>query len=159
MVVAARPGLGTISHTLLTLEAARAAGLDVRAVVLTPWPAEPRAIERSNRATIAAEGDVPVAVLPEVELAPAALAAAGATAPRGRVAGPGPRRGGLGHDDLAPAGGDERDRAARRRARAPAGAGRSSACAATTRSTLRISNRAKAAPRQRRIPPPNGSHV
>lgn len=81
VVVAARPGLGTISHTLLTLEAARAAGLDVRAVVLTPWPAEPGAIERSNRATIAAEGDVAVAVLPVAELAPAALAAAGAALP------------------------------------------------------------------------------
>ena len=52
VVVAARPGLGTINHTLLTLEAARAGGLDVRAVVLTPWPREPGAIERSNRATI-----------------------------------------------------------------------------------------------------------
>ena len=38
VLIAARPGLGTINHTLLTLEAARAAGLDVRAVVLTPWP-------------------------------------------------------------------------------------------------------------------------
>src|SRR5262249_10647219 len=41
LVVAARPGLGTINHTLLTLEAARAAGLTVRAVVITPWPAAP----------------------------------------------------------------------------------------------------------------------
>ena len=39
VVVAARPGLGTINHSLLTVESARAAGLDVRAVVLTPWPA------------------------------------------------------------------------------------------------------------------------
>ncbi len=31
-----RPGLGTINHTLLTIEAARAAGLEVAAVVLTP---------------------------------------------------------------------------------------------------------------------------
>ena len=38
LVVAARPGLGTINHTLLTLEAARAAGLTVAGVVLTPWP-------------------------------------------------------------------------------------------------------------------------
>ena len=38
LVVAARPGLGTINHSLLTIEVARAAGLDVRAVVLTPWP-------------------------------------------------------------------------------------------------------------------------
>lgn len=47
VVVAARPALGTINHTLLTLEAAR--DLDVRAVVLTPWPAQPGVVERSNR--------------------------------------------------------------------------------------------------------------
>ena len=52
VVVAARPGLGTINHTLLTLEAAR--GLDVRAVVLTPWPAEPSAMEGSNLEILAA---------------------------------------------------------------------------------------------------------
>ena len=74
VVVAARPGLGTINHTLLTLEAARAAGLDVRAVVLTPWPEEPSAMERSNAETIAALGEVPVAYLPRIEPgAPAAL--------------------------------------------------------------------------------------
>jgi dethiobiotin synthetase len=58
VVVAARPGLGTINHTLLTLEAARAAGLDVRAVVLTPWPAEAGVMERSNRDTLAAHAPV-----------------------------------------------------------------------------------------------------
>src|SRR6202042_437706 len=42
LVVAARPGLGTINHTLLTLEAARAAALSVAGVVLTPWPRAPR---------------------------------------------------------------------------------------------------------------------
>ena len=52
VVVAARPALGTINHTRLTLEAAR--DLDVRAVVLTPWPAEPSAIEEDNRATLGA---------------------------------------------------------------------------------------------------------
>ena len=41
VVVVASPGLGTINHTLLTLEAVRAAGLEVRAVVLTPWPERP----------------------------------------------------------------------------------------------------------------------
>lgn len=64
LVVAARPGLGTLNHTLLTLEVARAAGLDVTAVVLTPWPDEPGAIERSNRDTIAVLGEVEVAALP-----------------------------------------------------------------------------------------------
>ena len=39
VLVVARPGLGTINHTLLTLEAARAAGLRIAGVVLTPWPA------------------------------------------------------------------------------------------------------------------------
>jgi dethiobiotin synthetase len=64
VVIAARPGLGTINHTLLTVEAARAAGLEVRAVVLTPWPAEPSAMEASNRATIASLGSVAVETLP-----------------------------------------------------------------------------------------------
>jgi len=78
VLVAARPGLGTINHTLLTLEAARSAGLDVRAVVLTPWPAAPGALERSNRDTIEALGGVEVATLATVApLTPAALATAG----------------------------------------------------------------------------------
>jgi dethiobiotin synthetase len=81
VVIAARPGLGTISHTLLTVEAARAAGLDVRAVVLTPWPDEPSAMERSNRSTIAAMAEVEVATLAPVGMAVDALAAAGATLP------------------------------------------------------------------------------
>lgn len=81
VVVAARPGLGTISHTLLTLEAARAGGLDVRAVVLTPWPHEPSAMERSNREAIARLGDVEVATLRFTGLAPEQLARAGADVP------------------------------------------------------------------------------
>lgn len=64
LLVAARPGLGTINHTLLTLEAARAAGLRVAAVVLTPWPDQPSTIERSNRDTIARLGGAEVATLP-----------------------------------------------------------------------------------------------
>jgi len=68
LVIAASPGLGTINHTLLTIEAARGAGLDVAAVVLTPWPAEPTEIERSNRETIAALGEVRIETLPELDL-------------------------------------------------------------------------------------------
>ncbi|MEA2313765.1 MAG: dethiobiotin synthetase, partial [Solirubrobacteraceae bacterium] len=56
LLLAARPGLGTINHTLLTLRVARAAGLEVRAVVLTPWRDRPSAIERSNRDTVARLG-------------------------------------------------------------------------------------------------------
>lgn len=68
LVVAAPPGLGTINHTLLTIEAARAGGLEVASVVLTPWPAQPSAIERSNRETIAALGGVEVQTLPPLDL-------------------------------------------------------------------------------------------
>ena len=66
LLVAASPGLGTINHTLLTLESASTAGLEVRAVVLTPWPTQPDAMEESNRATIARFGDVEVAGLARV---------------------------------------------------------------------------------------------
>jgi dethiobiotin synthetase len=69
LVIAASPGLGTINHTLLTLEAARGAGLEVAMVVLTPWPDEPSEIERSNRETIAELGDVRVETLPPLDLA------------------------------------------------------------------------------------------
>ena len=67
LVVVARPGLGTINHTLLTLEAARAARLQVASVVLTPWPDAPSVMERSNRATIEQLGEIEVAVLPHTQ--------------------------------------------------------------------------------------------
>ena len=82
VLIAARPGLGTINHTLLTLESARAAGLEVAAVVLTPWPDDPSVMERSNRETIARQGDVEVAGLGFVPGPdPATLAAATAGLP------------------------------------------------------------------------------
>jgi dethiobiotin synthetase len=92
VVIAARAGLGTINHTLLTIEAARAAQLEVLAVVLTPWPREPSPLERSNRDTIARAAAVEVATLgrvgaPESEL----LARAGAGLPWRRWLAPAPR--------------------------------------------------------------------
>jgi dethiobiotin synthetase len=82
VVVVARPGLGTINHTLLTLEAARSAALRVAGVVLNPWPATPDAIEHSNRETIERVGGVRVSGLPQLEAPdPDALAAAGAGLP------------------------------------------------------------------------------
>jgi dethiobiotin synthetase len=84
LVVAARPGLGTINHSLLTVEAARAAGLDVRAVVVTPWPAEPSVMERSNVEAIARLGGVEVATLGAVGIEVDQLARAGATLPYAR---------------------------------------------------------------------------
>jgi dethiobiotin synthetase len=84
VVVAARPGLGTINHSLLTVEAARAAGLDLRAVVLTPWPELPSVMQRSNMDAIARLGGVEVATLSQVGLDVAQLTRAGATLPYAR---------------------------------------------------------------------------
>jgi dethiobiotin synthetase len=79
VLVAARPGLGTINHALLTVEAARAGGLTVTAVVITPWPHEPTGMERSNRETIEALGSVRVWGLPPTT--PDQLAEAGGALP------------------------------------------------------------------------------
>lgn len=68
LVIVASPGLGTINHTLLTLESARAAGLEVAAVVLNPWPEGPTEIERDNRETIGKLGGVRVETLPPLDL-------------------------------------------------------------------------------------------
>ena len=82
VLIAAEPGLGTINHTLLTLDAARAAGLDVRAVVLTPWPEAPAELERYNRDTIARLGEIEVVGLGHVPGPAAAdLAQAGEALP------------------------------------------------------------------------------
>ena len=79
VVIAARTGLGTINHTLLTVEAARAGGLRVAAVVMTPWPEEPHVMERSNRETIERLGEVQVVGLARTTRA--GLAEAGASLP------------------------------------------------------------------------------
>jgi len=79
VVIASRPGLGTINHTLLTIESARAGGLTVAAVVMTPWPDDPTPMQLSNRDTIALLGDVSVACLSHTT--PDRLAEAGASLP------------------------------------------------------------------------------
>ena len=69
LVIVAHAVLGTINHTLLSIEAAWTAELEVRAVVLNRWPAEPGRLEESNRETIAELTGVEVATLAEVDLA------------------------------------------------------------------------------------------
>jgi dethiobiotin synthetase len=69
LVIAAPPGLGTINHTLLTVEAARAVGMEVAAVVLTPWPDEPGTVEASNRGAIERLAQVKVETLPQINVA------------------------------------------------------------------------------------------
>jgi dethiobiotin synthetase len=79
VVLAARTGLGTINHTLLTVEAARAVGLRVAGIVMTPWSAEPSSMELSNRATVERLAGAGVSGLPPADLS--TLAAAGAALP------------------------------------------------------------------------------
>jgi len=90
LVIAAAPGLGTINHTLLTIEAARSAGLNVEAVVLTPWPRIPSPVEESNRQTIATLGEIEIETLPPLDLAgpqswPRLRSCAGAEVSSGKV--------------------------------------------------------------------------
>ncbi|MFL5870010.1 MAG: dethiobiotin synthase [Solirubrobacterales bacterium] len=66
--IAAPSGLGTINHTLLTIESVRCVGLEVAAVVLTPWPDEAGVLERSNREAIERLGRVRVELLPRLDL-------------------------------------------------------------------------------------------
>ena len=79
LVVVARTGLGTINHTLLTVEAARTAGLDVAGIVMTPWPLEPEPIELSNRETVERLSGVVVSGL--ATTSPRELAGAGELLP------------------------------------------------------------------------------
>ncbi|MDQ8046668.1 MAG: ATP-dependent dethiobiotin synthetase BioD [Solirubrobacteraceae bacterium] len=81
LVIAAHPGLGTINHVQLTLEAARSRGLTVAGVVLTPWPTQPSLIEQDNREFLEKSTGLPILGLGTVE-SPRAdhLAAAGLAA-------------------------------------------------------------------------------
>ncbi|MGO8671537.1 MAG: dethiobiotin synthase [Capsulimonadaceae bacterium] len=48
LLVVARAGLGTLNHTLLTVEFARARGLSIAGIVLSRYPARPDPAERTN---------------------------------------------------------------------------------------------------------------
>ena len=68
LVIVASPALGTINHTLLTLESARAVGLHPVAVVLNPWPEEPSRLELDNERTVGVLGRINVARMPQIDL-------------------------------------------------------------------------------------------
>jgi 8-amino-7-oxononanoate synthase/dethiobiotin synthase len=52
VVVVARPALGTLNHTALTVEAARSRGVDVVGIVISGFPSEPSLAERTNPAEL-----------------------------------------------------------------------------------------------------------
>jgi adenosylmethionine-8-amino-7-oxononanoate transaminase len=67
LLVVGRAGLGTINHTLLTLESARAQGLEVAGMVLNGRSARPSLAERTNPLVIQKLGGVPVfGIVPRV---------------------------------------------------------------------------------------------
>ena len=48
IVIVARPSLGTLNHTLLTVESAKARGLKVLGIVINQFPSSPGLAERTN---------------------------------------------------------------------------------------------------------------
>lgn len=63
--VVARPGLGTLNHTLLTLEALRRRRLAVRRVIVSGYGGKTR-VEKTNRTLLTRLAGVPVTVLRRV---------------------------------------------------------------------------------------------
>lgn len=66
VVIVARPGLGTINHTMLTVEAARHRKLTLDRVILTPWPDKPGLVEQTNLRWLRTATQVRVVTLPMV---------------------------------------------------------------------------------------------
>lgn len=60
LLVVARPGLGTLNHTVLTVAYARARGLAVLGIVLNPWPEAPGIVEETNPQELARLTGVPL---------------------------------------------------------------------------------------------------
>ena len=60
LVIVARPNLGTINHTVLTVEYARQRGLKVAGIILNPWPENPGILEKSNLEYIERLTGVPI---------------------------------------------------------------------------------------------------
>ena len=68
VIIVARPGLGTVNHTLLTIDHARGKGIDILGVIVNGCSAEPSLSEENNPAMIAELSGIPVlAVLPTVD--------------------------------------------------------------------------------------------
>ena len=68
VLVVARPGLGTINHTALTVAYARQKGLDLLGVVINRYPREPGVAEETNPKAIEQAAGVRVlGLVPELE--------------------------------------------------------------------------------------------
>ena len=66
LLIIARPGLGTVNHTALTIECARQRGLTVLGVVINAFPSSPGPAERTNPSAIIKQTGAPLlGVYPE----------------------------------------------------------------------------------------------
>ena len=69
LVVVTRPGLGTLNHTLLTVEAAERRGLPVRLLIVSGYPDEPESVEMENLRFLRERlGGIPLLVLTRVDV-------------------------------------------------------------------------------------------
>lgn len=67
LVIVARPGLGTLNHTLLTVEAANARKLRIDRIVLTPWDDGAGTLEQENLRILRARTHVRVAPMKSID--------------------------------------------------------------------------------------------
>lgn len=67
LIIVARPDLGTINHTLLTIEYAKYKCLDVMGVIINKYPPEPGYAELTNPNEISAISGVPIlGIIPDI---------------------------------------------------------------------------------------------
>lgn len=68
VLIVARPGLGTLNHTLLSVEHAKNKGLEILGIVICNYPSEPGIAESTNIKTLMDLTDVQIAgIIPAVE--------------------------------------------------------------------------------------------
>lgn len=66
LIVVARPGLGTLNHTSLTVESARRRGIGVLGIIISRFPAAPGPAERTNPGQMVRMTGAPIAgIFPE----------------------------------------------------------------------------------------------
>jgi dethiobiotin synthetase len=65
LIVATRPGLGTLNHTALTVEAASRRGLAIAGLIVCGWPSKPGVTEETNLERLRAMAPV-LAVVPRL---------------------------------------------------------------------------------------------
>lgn len=68
IIIVSRPGLGTINHTLLSIEYAKKKGLQILGIVISNYPSEPGLAESLNIGAIRQLTDVEIiGVIPSIE--------------------------------------------------------------------------------------------